>query len=164
MPLGQEGQGVGLLIATGTTSVRTLESLYYIGEKLASIRTAHGADWTSTVHPEDMIVHQWEPYDQEHTMSLTDSLRQILDYLEASQQDTLVTATQILIAPGFQYRLIDAIVTNFHMPQSTLLLLVSALVDGDSLVGENWHRIYRYALDHGFRFLSYGDSSILFRH
>ena len=153
-----------LLIATGTTSVRTLESLYYIGEKLAAIRSAQGEGWSATVHPEDLIVHQWEPYDLEHTMSLTDSLRQILDYLEASQQDTLVTATQILIAPGFQYRLIDAIVTNFHMPQSTLLLLVSALVDGDSLVGENWHRIYRYALDHGFRFLSYGDSSILFRH
>lgn len=164
-PLPWEGSGEGpLLIATGTTSVRTLESLYYIGEKLAAIRATQGADWAATVHPEDMIVHQWEPYDQEHTMSLTDSLRQILDYLEASQQDTLVTATQILIAPGFQYRLIDAIVTNFHMPQSTLLLLVSALVDGDSLMGENWHRIYRYALDHGFRFLSYGDSSILFRH
>lgn len=152
-----------LLIATGTTSVRTLESLYYIGEKLAAIRAAQGADWASSVHADDLVVHQWEPYDQEHTMSVTDSLRHILDYLVASQQDALVTATQILIAPGFQYRLIDAIVTNFHMPQSTLLLLVSALVDGDSLVGENWHRIYRYALDHGFRFLSYGDSSILFR-
>lgn len=151
------------LIATGTTSVRTLESLYYIGEKLDVLRTKFGADWTSEVHPEDMIVHQWEPYDLEHTMSLTDSLAVILDYLQASGQDTLVTATQILIAPGFQYRLIDGIVTNFHMPQSTLLLLVSALVDGESLVGENWHRIYRYALDHDFRFLSYGDSSVLFR-
>lgn len=151
------------LIATGTTSVRTLESLYYIGEKLDVLRTKFGADWTSEVHPEDMIVHQWEPYDLEHTMSLTDSLAVILDYLQVSGQDTLVTATQILIAPGFQYRLIDGIVTNFHMPQSTLLLLVSALVDGESLVGENWHRIYRYALDHDFRFLSYGDSSVLFR-
>ncbi len=160
----QSSEKDSILVATGTTSVRTLESLYYIGEKLASIRACQGADWTSVVHPEDLVVHQWEPYDLDHTMILTDSLRQILDYLEASQQDTLVTATQILIAPGFQYRLIDAIVTNFHMPQSTLLLLVSALVDGDSLVGENWHRIYRYALDHGFRFLSYGDSSILFRH
>lgn len=151
------------LIATGTTSVRTLESLYYIGEKLDALRAKFGTDWTSSVHSEDMIVHQWEPYDLEHTMSLTDSLAVILDYLKTSGQDTLVTATQILIAPGFQYRLIDGIVTNFHMPQSTLLLLVSALVDGESLVGENWHNIYRYALDHGFRFLSYGDSSILFR-
>lgn len=151
------------LIATGTTSVRTLESLYYIGEKLDVLRTKFGADWKSAVHSEDMVVHQWEPYDLEHTMSLTDSLAVILDYLQVSGQDTLVTATQILIAPGFQYRLIDGIVTNFHMPQSTLLLLVSALVDGESLVGENWHYIYRYALDHGFRFLSYGDSSILFR-
>lgn len=152
-----------LLIATGTTSVRTLESLYYIGEKLDALRAKFGADWTSSVHSEDMIVHQWEPYDLEHKISLTDSLAVILDYLKTSGQDTLVTATQILIAPGFQYRLIDGIVTNFHMPQSTLLLLVSALVDGESLVGENWHYIYRYALDHGFRFLSYGDSSILFR-
>lgn len=151
------------LIATGTTSVRTLESLYYIGEKLDVLRTKFGADWKSAVHSEDMVVHQWEPYDLEHTMSLTDSLAVILDYLQVSGQDTLVTATQILIAPGFQYRLIDGIVTNFHMPQSTLLLLVSALVDAESLIGENWHRIYRYALDHEFRFLSYGDSSVLFR-
>jgi len=151
-----------LLIATGTTSVRTLESLYYIGEKLAAFRT-QGGDWVQHVHAEDLIVHQWEPYDLEHTMSLPDALSEILDYLSQTQQDTLVTATQILIAPGFQYRMIDAIVTNFHMPQSTLLLLVSALVDGSSLVGENWHRIYRYALEHGFRFLSYGDSSLLFR-
>lgn len=151
------------LIATGTTSVRTLESLFYIGEKLDAFRLNNGGEWASLVHPEDMIVHQWEPYDLEHAMTLTDSLSVILDYLKATGQDTLVTATQILIAPGFQYRLIDGIVTNFHMPQSTLLLLVSALVDGASLEGENWHNIYRYALGHDFRFLSYGDSSILFR-
>ncbi len=143
-----------LLIATGTTSVRTLESLYYIGEKLHANPSLQG---------EELVVHQWEPYDQTHTLPLETALEAILKHLEDTHQDTLVTATQILIAPGFQYRIIDAIVTNFHMPQSTLLLLVSALVDGDSLVGENWHRIYRYALDHDFRFLSYGDSSILFR-
>ena len=155
--------GVGLLLATGTTSVRTLESLYYIGEKLATIQSSVGEGWAESVHAEDMVVHQWEPYDVEHTLSLEASLAQILAYLDATSQDTLVTATQILIAPGFQYRLIDGIITNFHMPQSTLLLLVSALVDGESLIGENWHRIYQYALDHDFRFLSYGDSSILFR-
>lgn len=155
--------GVGLLFATGTTSVRTLESLYYIGEKLKAIQTTAGEGWAESVHAEDLIVHQWEPYDVEHTLSLEASLAQILAYLDATHQDTLVTATQILIAPGFQYRLIDGIITNFHMPQSTLLLLVSALTDGESLVGENWHRIYQYALGHDFRFLSYGDSSILFR-
>ena len=143
-----------LLIATGTTSVRTLESLYYIGEKLYEDPTLEG---------EELIVHQWEPYDQPHTLSLEDALQAILTHLDQTHQDALVTATQILIAPGFQFRLVDAIVTNFHMPQSTLLLLVSAFVDGDSLVGPNWHQIYEYALGHDFRFLSYGDSSLLFR-
>ena len=154
-----------LLIATGTTSVRTLESLYYIGEKLAVL----GHNPTDDINPyenisaDDLIVHQWEPYDTPHTLSTLKALHTILDYLDATHQDSLVTATQILIAPGFRYRLIDAIVTNFHMPQSTLLLLVSALVDRDNLDGANWHRIYRYAMEHDFRFLSYGDSSLLFR-
>ena len=143
-----------LLIATGTTSVRTLESLYYIGEKLHKDPTLEG---------EELIVHQWEPYDQPHTLSLEDALQAILTHLDQTHQEALVTATQILIAPGFQFRLVDAIVTNFHMPQSTLLLLVSAFVDGDSLEGPNWHNIYEYALGHDFRFLSYGDSSLLFR-
>jgi len=144
-------------VATGTTSVRTLESLYYIGEKLSQVEDF------KNVHAEDLIVHQWEPYDVEHSMDLDESLAKILEYLNATGQDNLVTATQILIAPGFKFRLVEVMITNFHMPQSTLLLLVSAFVDGDSLVGENWHRIYRYALDNGFRFLSYGDSNLLFR-
>lgn len=155
---GERSGGGGLLVATGTTSVRTLESLYYIGEKL------HALSDFSQVHHEDLIVHQWEPYDQPHTLSTLDSLAAILRYLDATGQDALVTATQILIAPGFQFRLVEAMVTNFHMPQSTLLLLVSAFVDGDSLTGPQWHRIYDYALQHDFRFLSYGDSSLLFRH
>lgn len=146
-----------LLFATGTTSVRTLESLYYIGVKLSMTN-----DFAS-VHSEDLIVHQWEPYDIDYHLSLEASLQRILEYLDATQQENLVTATQILIAPGFQYRIIDAIITNFHMPQSTLLLLVSALTDGADLNGPNWHRIYKYALEHEFRFLSYGDSSLLFR-
>ncbi len=148
-------------VATGTTSVRTLESLYYIGEKIAT-HLDSAADGYTQIHPEDLVVHQWEPYDQQHTMPTLDALKQVLAYLDATSQDTLVTATQILIAPGFPYRLVNTIITNFHMPQSTLLLLVSAFVDGDDLTGKNWHRIYRYALDNGFRFLSYGDSSILF--
>ncbi|MBP5764782.1 MAG: S-adenosylmethionine:tRNA ribosyltransferase-isomerase [Bacteroidales bacterium] len=146
-------------VATGTTSVRTLESLYYIGEKIAALKQEGGF---GHIHPEDLVVHQWEPYDYQHTMPVADAIRQVLEYLTATGQDTLVTATQILIAPSFRYRLVDTIVTNFHMPQSTLLLLVSAFVDGDNPDGPNWHRIYRYALDNGFRFLSYGDSSILF--
>ena len=109
------------------------------------------------------MVHQWEPYDEVHSISLENALKTIIDYLQQTGQDNLVTATQILIAPGFQFRLVEAMVTNFHMPQSTLLLLVSAFVDGESLEGEHWHSIYRYALGHDFRFLSYGDSSLLFR-
>lgn len=140
-------------VATGTTSIRTLESLYYIGEKLQKNPEAHA---------EELIVHQWEPYEDEHTLTTVEALQVILDYLDATGQSNLVTATQILIAPSFQFRLVDTVITNFHMPQSTLLLLVSAFVDGDSLEGENWHRIYRYAMEHDFRFLSYGDSSILF--
>lgn len=154
----KQRQSHKLLVATGTTSVRTLESLYYIGIKLSMTADFHA------VQPEELIVHQWEPYDMTYSLSLEASLQRILEYLDATNQEQLVTATQILIAPSFQYRIIDAIVTNFHMPQSTLLLLVSALTDGENLQGDNWHRIYQYALDHDFRFLSYGDSSLLFLH
>lgn len=141
------------LVAVGTTSVRTLESLFYIGYKLSQNPDAH---------PEELVVHQWEPYDISYSLSTIEALENILTYLERTGEENLVTATQILIAPGFQFRLVKTIVTNFHMPQSTLLLLVSAFVDGDSLEGPNWHNIYKYAMEHDFRFLSYGDSSILF--
>ena len=142
-------------VATGTTSVRTLESLYYIGEKIAANNDA------ST---EDLVVHQWEPYDNDHTMSVEEALEHILCYLDGHGLNALMTATQILIAPGFKYRLVDTIVTNFHMPQSTLLLLVSAFVDDPEIAltsDAEWRKIYGYAMNHGFRFLSYGDSSIL---
>ena len=142
------------LIAVGTTSVRTLESLFYIGYKLSQNPNAHA---------EELVVHQWEPYDTTYELSEVEALENILSYLERNNEENLVTATQILIAPGFQYRLVKGIVTNFHMPQSTLLLLVSAFVDGDSLEGPNWHNIYKYAMEHDFRFLSYGDSSFLLK-
>lgn len=141
------------LVAVGTTSVRTLESLFYIGYKLSQNPDAHA---------EELVVHQWEPYDISYSLSTIEALENILTYLERTGEENLVTATQILIAPSFQFRLVKTIVTNFHMPQSTLLLLVSAFVDGDSLEGPNWHNIYKYAMEHEFRFLSYGDSSILF--
>lgn len=152
-----------MLIATGTTSVRTLESLYYIGNKIMNART-QGID-LKTLSADDLIVHQWEPYDNPELAQLStkEALQEILDYLDSTGQDTLVTATQILIAPGFTYHLVDAMVTNFHMPQSTLLLLVSAFIDGENLEGPNWHSIYKYAMEHEFRFLSYGDSSMLIR-
>ncbi|WP_300901137.1 S-adenosylmethionine:tRNA ribosyltransferase-isomerase [uncultured Bacteroides sp.] len=139
----------GKAIAVGTTSVRTLESLYHIGVTL--LKNPHATE-------EELRVRQWQPYETaEETadISSTHSLKALLDYLERNHLETLHTSTQIIIAPGYDYKIVVAIVTNFHQPQSTLLLLVSAFVKGD------WKKIYDYALSHDFRFLSYGDSSLL---
>lgn len=137
----------GRIIAVGTTSVRTLESLYYIGVKLAA-----RPDATS----EELVVSQWMPYEEANNRIPADeALQHILDYLDRHGSDRLVTATQIIIAPGYTFHIVGGIVTNFHQPQSTLLLLISAFVKG------NWQSIYSYALSHDFRFLSYGDSSLL---
>ena len=132
----------GPVIAVGTTSVRTLESLYYIGVSI--LETGKPAD-----------VEQWAPYTREYPYSTEESLKAIVDYLDANNLESLVAGTRIIIVPGFQFRLVDKLVTNFHQPESTLILLVSAFVQGD------WRTIYDYALQHGFRFLSYGDSSLL---
>ena len=133
-------------IAVGTTSVRTLESLYYIGVNIQN-------------HPdaseEELHVRQWLPYEDQNQLTAMQSLQNVLDYMNRHQLEALHTSTQIIIAPGYEYKIVKKIVTNFHQPQSTLLLLVSAFVKGD------WHKIYDYALSHDFRFLSYGDSSIL---
>jgi S-adenosylmethionine:tRNA ribosyltransferase-isomerase len=132
------------IIAVGTTSVRTLESLYYVGVKCIE----NGA-------PSD--VDQWEPYTRDYTYSIAESLDAIISYLEANSMNELKVGTRIIIVPGFKFRLVDLLITNFHQPESTLILLISAFVGGD------WRTIYDYALSHGFRFLSYGDSSLLFR-
>ena len=140
-------KNLGKIIAVGTTSVRTLESLYYIGVKL----TSH-PDATS----EELVVNQWMPYEAENNrIPVAEALQHILDYLDRHQADKLVTATQIIIAPGYEFKIVRGIITNFHQPKSTLLLLISAFVKG------NWRTIYDYALSHDFRFLSYGDSSLL---
>ena len=140
-------KNLGKIIAVGTTSVRTLESLYYIGVKL----TSH-PDATS----EELVVNQWMPYEAENNrIPVAEALQHILDYLDRHQADKLVTATQIIIAPGYDFKVVRGIITNFHQPKSTLLLLISAFVKG------NWRTIYDYALSHDFRFLSYGDSSLL---
>lgn len=142
---------LGHIVAVGTTSMRTLESLYFIGEELcAGFRIPDAEDTT-------LSVAQFAPYQQEHTLSTREALQALLDYLDNTQQDTLHAETQIMIRPGYQFRVVDQLITNFHQPKSTLLLLVSAFVGGD------WHTIYDYALSHNFRFLSYGDSSILSR-
>lgn len=136
----------GRAIAVGTTSVRTLESLYYIGRKLQDNLDAS---------EDELHVNQWEPYDDTTELPVVDALGNILAYLERHNLPALHTSTQIIIAPGYKYHIVQMMVTNFHQPQSTLLLLVSAFVRGD------WHTIYDYALAHDFRFLSYGDSSLL---
>ncbi len=133
-------------VAVGTTSVRTLESLYHIGVTLANKPTATESE---------LHVRQWQPYEQKEYINPIVALQKILGYLDRNGLDTLHSSTQIIIAPGYEYKIVKAMVTNFHQPQSTLLLLVSAFVKGD------WKRIYDYAMAHDFRFLSYGDSSIL---
>ena len=136
----------GKTIAVGTTSVRTLESLYYIGVLIHQ---------NSEANQEELHVKQWMPYEPHPMLTPVESLQGILSYLERHGMEALHTSTQIIIAPGYEYKIVKKIVTNFHQPQSTLLLLVSAFVKGD------WKKIYDYALSHDFRFLSYGDSSLL---
>ena len=136
----------GQTVAVGTTSVRTLESLYYIGILLSQNHEAN---------QEELHIKQWMPYENTQMLSAVESLQHILDYMDRHSLDALHTSTQIIIAPGYEYKIVKKIVTNFHQPQSTLLLLVSAFVKGD------WRKIYDYALAHDFRFLSYGDSSLL---
>lgn len=134
----------GKVIAVGTTSVRTLESLYYAGVKCLE----NGA-------PDD--VQQWDPYVREYSYSLEESLSALVAYMTDNSLDQIQLGTRIIIVPGYSFKVVDVLVTNFHQPQSTLLLLISAFVGGD------WKAIYDHALSDGFRFLSYGDSSVLFR-
>ena len=139
----------GPIIAVGTTSVRTLESLYYIGQILED-------------HPdadeEALTVTQWMPYTTPCQIPTHKALQNIVDYLDRHHADTYMGSTQLMIAPGFQYRIVGGMITNFHQPQSTLLLLVAAFVGNDQ-----WRPMYDYAMQHGFRFLSYGDAQLLLR-
>lgn len=134
----------GPLVAVGTTSVRTLESLYYVGVSCIE----KGC-------PED--VSQWAPYEREYPYSTEQALQAISDYLSSRGEEEIKAGTRIIIVPTFKFRLVDMLITNFHQSESTLILLVAAFV------GEDWRKIYDYALSHDFRFLSYGDSSLLFR-
>lgn len=145
-------ENLGHIVAVGTTSMRTLESLYFLGVQLHD--TLHSTP--HTLH-HTLSVTQFEPYEMAHTLSTYEALQAIVEYLEQTGQDTLHAETQIMIKPGYVFHVVDQLITNFHQPKSTLLLLVSAFVGGD------WHTIYDYALANDFRFLSYGDSSILFR-
>ena len=133
----------GPLIATGTTTVRTLESLYWLGIKLKD---------TGSV---DFMVGQWEPYENDVSINKRESLKALSNFLVQNHLDEFTASTRIMIIPGYKYRLVDQMITNFHQPRSTLLLLVAAFI------GEDWKKVYEYALANEFRFLSYGDSSLL---
>ena len=136
------------VIAVGTTSVRTLESLYYMGLKVIK---------NPDIREEELHVNQWEPYEEGRCKmeDVRSVIQALLDWMIRKELTVLHSSTQIIIAPGYTYHIVKMLITNFHQPQSTLLLLVSAFVKGD------WHKIYDYALAHDFRFLSYGDSSLL---
>ena len=137
-----------MVIGIGTTSVRTLESLYWLGFLLKV------GDISS---PENAHLNQWVPYEHREKISAADALDEILDWMRLNGVEQLNATTQIIIAPSYEFNIIEGMLTNFHQPQSTLLLLVSALV------GEDWRKIYEYALANNYRFLSYGDSSLLFK-
>lgn len=137
------------VIAVGTTSVRTLESLYYVGQILESNPDAA---------PGELTVTQWMPYDTPCAITLRRALQNIVDHLDRTGSDRYMGSTQLMIAPGFTYRVVQGMITNFHQPQSTLLLLVSAFLGGDT-----WREVYDYALAGGYRFLSYGDACLFLR-
>jgi S-adenosylmethionine:tRNA ribosyltransferase-isomerase len=142
----------GNIIAVGTTSLRTLESLYWLGVKQLLM------DSSQTDSHHSIFLSQWEAYQlADKNFSAKDALSRLLQWMTDHKIERLVTKTQILIAPGYQYKIVKGLVTNFHQPQSTLLLLVAALV------GDDWRKIYDYALQNNFRFLSYGDGSLLWR-
>lgn len=136
------------IVCIGTTSARTLESIYWIGVQLLR------GTWTFN---QKIAVSQWYAYEEEAEFTGQEAIQALMDYFEKNDLKNLITQTQIIIAPGYEFRLLDGLITNFHQPSSTLLLMISALV------GEDWKKIYAYALANDFRFLSYGDGSLLWR-
>jgi S-adenosylmethionine:tRNA ribosyltransferase-isomerase len=135
------------IIAVGTTSLRTIESLYWLGVKKTGVWSQESAE-----------LSQWEAYElAEKKIPVIDALQSLLDRMTKNKLERLVTKTQILIAPGYEFRITKGLITNFHQPQSTLLLLVAALI------GEDWKNVYDYALQNNFRFLSYGDGCLFWR-
>lgn len=142
-------KNTGTVFCVGTTSLRTVESLYWMGVKIN--RWPH-------INENELIIGQWEVYDRLHqyAVSVQEALQSLLAWMDDRNLQKLITQTQIFIAPGYKSRIIGGLITNFHQPQSTLLLLVAALI------GEDWKRVYNYALENNFRFLSYGDGCLLF--
>jgi S-adenosylmethionine:tRNA ribosyltransferase-isomerase len=130
------------VMCVGTTSVRTIESLYWHGVKVLKNGNRYS----------EIDVKQWDPYQEECRISARESLQAILESMEQENRNVLIGQTQLMIAPGYEYRIVDAMITNFHQPKSTLLLLVSAMI------GEDWKRVYQFALENNYRFLSFGDA------
>ncbi|HEX7844864.1 MAG TPA: S-adenosylmethionine:tRNA ribosyltransferase-isomerase [Chitinophagaceae bacterium] len=140
------------IVAVGTTSLRTIESLYWMG-----VKTAIG-NWQSAIPQsgEMFTISQWEPYElKEQNTPVHEALTSLLDWMNKNGSERLVAKTQILIAPGYKFKIAKGLITNFHQPQSTLLLLVAALI------GDDWRKVYDHALQNDFRFLSYGDGNLL---
>ncbi|MBN1416947.1 MAG: S-adenosylmethionine:tRNA ribosyltransferase-isomerase [Bacteroidales bacterium] len=133
----------GSITAVGTTTVRTLESLYWLGNKLSNTGKLN------------KTIDQWEPYEIEGTLIARESIEILHDYMLINGLEEITASTRIMIIPGYKYQIVDQLITNFHQPRSTLLLLVAAFI------GEDWKKVYQYALENDFRFLSYGDSSLL---
>lgn len=138
----------GKIIAVGTTSLRTLESLYWMGVKAKDNLDAR---------LRDLEIKQWDPYEIKNDLSSVDALNSLLTWMKQNKKKRLVCKTQVIIIPSYNLKMADALITNFHQPNSTLLLLVAAVT------GLNWREIYNYALENNFRFLSYGDGSLLFK-
>ncbi len=169
----------GPLIAVGTTSARTVESLYYIGKKLRERENAHEAgirygaggervvgngrvtgrecETGGTLETPCFMVGQWEPYEESDPIDPNVALEAILRHLDRTGEGSITAVTQLMIAPGYPFHYPDGLITNFHQPRSTLLLLVAAFI------GEGWREVYRFALENDFRFLSYGDGSLLWK-
>jgi S-adenosylmethionine:tRNA ribosyltransferase-isomerase len=138
------------ITAVGTTSLRTIESLYWMGVK---------ARLDPLTKLENLSVRQWDPYELDaENIPAREALEHLITCMKKENCERIITTTQLLIAPGYRFRIADALVTNFHQPQSTLLLLVAAFI------GNNWKNVYDYALNNNFRFLSYGDGCLLWRH
>lgn len=137
---------LGHIVAVGTTSLRTLETLYWLGVKVIQGKAVEG----------DLRVEQWDPYSLEGSYTTTEALHALLEFMNRTGTDYIGAITQLIIVPGYVFRIVNILITNFHQPKSTLLLLVAAFI------GDDWKKVYRYALENDFRFLSYGDSSILF--
>jgi S-adenosylmethionine:tRNA ribosyltransferase-isomerase len=139
----------GFITAVGTTSLRTIESLYWMGVKTML---------NKKISQEDLMVHQWDPYElPQNELTPLQAMSALLNWMLTKNISRLITKTQILVAPGYEMKLTNALVTNFHQPQSTLLLLVAAFI------GDDWRNVYNHALQNQFRFLSYGDGCLLFR-